>query len=85
MTFRNPDWSRPLPRPLVIPGVMKLATLADVRDLIRRLPVGHRDRPAWRHVAAELDKAAPGADPVDVSVALRLALFLDRVECRVGK
>ena len=28
---KRPDYSRPLPRPLVIPGVMRLKTLADVR------------------------------------------------------
>jgi len=31
-------WSHPLPRPLVIPGVMTLRTLADVRTLIGHLP-----------------------------------------------
>jgi hypothetical protein len=57
---------------------MTLKTLADVRALMRHLPVEHRKRPTWRHVAAELEQAAAGADPVDVAVALRLALMGER-------
>ncbi len=37
--------------------------------------------PTWRHVAAELDKAAAGADVVDAAVALRIVLMLEHVEC----
>jgi len=71
-----------LPRPLIIPDVMKLATLADVRALItKHLPKARRERLAWRHVAAELDKAAAGADTTDVAIALRLALTIEHVEC----
>jgi hypothetical protein len=29
-------WSRPLPRPLTIPTVMDLVTLADVRELLKQ-------------------------------------------------
>ncbi|HEY2532283.1 MAG TPA: hypothetical protein VGJ20_30870 [Xanthobacteraceae bacterium] len=29
----------------------------------------------WQHIAAELDKAARGADPIDVAVALQLVLM----------
>jgi hypothetical protein len=77
------DWSRALPRPLIIPGVMTLATLADVRFLIRKhLPAHFRDKATWRHVAAELDKAAAGGDAADVSVALRIGLSIEGVECR---
>ena len=78
----RPNWSRALPRPLVIPTVMTLKTLADVRKLMRHLPAEHRERPTWRHVAAELEQAAAGADTVDVAVALRLALMLENVDCR---
>lgn len=79
--LRNPaDWSRRLPRPLLIPTVMTLKTLADVRALMRHLPDGHRERSTWRPVAVQLvEKAAAGADTV--AVALRLALMLENVEC----
>jgi hypothetical protein len=57
--MHRPDWSRPLPRPLTIPTVMKLSTLADVRDLVEKhLPEQYRRKPAWRHVSTEIAKAA---------------------------
>jgi len=42
---------------------MDLVTLADVRPLIGHLPKATREKETWQHVAAELDKAAAGADP----------------------
>jgi hypothetical protein len=57
----RPDWSRPLPRPLTIPTVMKLSTLADVRDLVEKhSPAQYRHKPTWRHVSSQLAKAADG-------------------------
>ncbi len=83
MTRRPPpDWSHRLPRALLIPKVMTIATLADVRELMRHLPAEHRERSTWRHVAAELEQAAAGADTVNVAVALRLVLMMENVECR---
>jgi hypothetical protein len=64
-----------LPRPLVISKVMTLKTVGEVRTLIaNHLPADFRDQRTWQHVAAELDKAAAGGDPVELSVALRMAL-----------
>lgn len=77
------DWSRRLPRPLVIPKVMTLTRLADVRELMRHLPADHRNRSTWRLVADDLEAAARGADPADVSIALRIVLMLEHVEYRI--
>jgi hypothetical protein len=64
------------------PENCRYTTLADVRTLIaKHLPAHFRDKRTWQHVAAELDKSATGGDPVEVSVALRLALSLEGVEC----
>jgi hypothetical protein len=55
------SWSRPLPQTLIIPDVMTLATLADVRVfLTQRLPKPYRDRPHWLAVAHDLEAAARG-------------------------
>jgi len=65
---KRPDYSQPLPRPLVIPGVMTLKTLGDVRSLLGHLPKDVRARSTWQGVANQLDAAARGADPADVAV-----------------
>jgi hypothetical protein len=52
ISLSRPNWSRPLPRLLVIPDVMQLRTLADVRALIERhLPAHCRAKATWRIVA----------------------------------
>ena len=80
---KRPDRTRPLPRPLIIPGVMKLRTLADVRELVEKhLPADYRQKDTWQHVAAQLAEAASGGDIMDVSIALRLALMLEKVQCQ---
>src|SRR5207302_3596702 len=59
----RPNWSRPLPRPLKIPTVMTLTTLADMRELVERhLPAECRERDTWRHVSDRLDNTARGGD-----------------------
>jgi hypothetical protein len=78
----RPNWSRPLPRPLKIPTVTTLRTLADARELVERhLPAECRERDTWRHVAKCLDDAARGGDVASAVVALRMVLSLERVPC----
>jgi hypothetical protein len=78
----NPNWTRALPQPLLIPDVMILATLADVRELMRHLPADRRARSTWRRVAADIESAASGGDIEGTAIALRMVLMLEGVECR---
>jgi hypothetical protein len=78
----RPNWSRPLPRPLKIPTVMTLKTLADMRELVERhLPAECRKRETWQHVATQLNAAGRGGDVNEAVIALRLVLQLERVPC----
>lgn len=54
-----------------------------VRKLMQHLPKDHSSRSTWQHIAAEIDKAAAGADTADVSIALRIVLVLEHVEYRL--
>ena len=73
-----------MPRPIIIPGIVTLVTLADVRSLIERdLTTRCRQKAAWRYVARRLGEAADdGGDTTRVAVALRMALSMEGVECR---
>ena len=81
---KRPDWSRPLPRHLVIPEVMTLRTLADVRAFLKHVPKAHHERPQWRVVKERLTGAAAGDIPVnDLAIALQMALQIECVPCHV--
>ena len=73
-----------MPRPIVIPDVMELATLADVRILVEKhLPAEYRSKFTWRQLAGLLKRAAEGQqDVAEVSTALKIVLQLEGVTCR---
>jgi len=79
---KRSDWSRRLPQPLTIPGIMTLATLADLRTLIEKyFPARCRDRTIPRYVADRLAAAARGHDTSRVTASL-IILALESVPCR---
>lgn len=60
-----------------------VATLTDVRELMKHLPADRRARSTWRYVAAQLEAAAAGSvDIAEASIALRIVLMLEGVGCR---
>jgi hypothetical protein len=81
-----PNWSQPLPRPIIIPKVMELATLGDVRALVEKhLPAEYRTKFTWRKLAGMLRRAAEGKeDAAELSTALQLVLQIEGVEYRTS-
>jgi hypothetical protein len=80
-----PNQSQPLPQPLVIPDVMTMRTLVDLRKLLNHLPPDRKAQSTWRYVVTQLEAAATGSiDPIEASIALRLLLTLEGVRCNAG-
>jgi hypothetical protein len=75
----RPAWSTPLPRPITIPRVMTLKTLADVRKLLDHIPEERRALSSWQHVETTLQACAAGNNIANISVALKLALVAEKV------
>jgi hypothetical protein len=80
---KRPAWSAPLPRPITIPKVMTLKTLADVRKLLSHIPKERRELSTWQHVEKTLHECAAGEDPENISVALQIVLQAERVPYKV--
>jgi hypothetical protein len=79
---KPPDWSQPLPQSLIIPGLMTLATLGDVRTLLDHVPAEHREKENWRYLATKLDEAARGASVVEVFAVLRTVMTMEGIAYR---
>jgi len=71
---------------LIIPKVLTLTALADVRMLLEMcLPPEHRERSTWLHVKSPLHGAARSQDePGDVESVSRMVLSMEGVECQAN-
>jgi hypothetical protein len=77
----RPNWSRPLPKLLIVSGVLRVATLNDVRVMIERhLPVPSRAGEMWGYVSNELREAALGGDTAEFFSVLEMALSIEGLE-----
>ena len=77
----RPNWARPLPKRLVVSGVMTAATLNDVRVMIERhLPAASRAKEMWRYISDELREASLGSDTAEFCSVLEMALSIEGVE-----
>jgi hypothetical protein len=73
-----------LPRRIIIPKVMTLETLEDVRALVHRhLPAEYCSKQTWQCVASIATAAAREQLPADyVAVALKMVLSMEGISCR---
>ena len=71
----------------LVPDVMKLDTLGDVRALVEKhLPAEYRAKFTWRQFAGMLRRAAEGKEDVaEVSNALQIVFKIEGVEYRQAK
>jgi hypothetical protein len=73
----RPNWSRPLPKLLIVSGVMTVATLNDARVMIeRRVPAASRANEMWRYAWNQIREAALGGDMRDSASRLLLNALL---------
>jgi hypothetical protein len=76
-------WHRPLPRRIVIPKVMTLSTLEDVRASASAFAGRYREKQTWQRMATLTTAAARGQlVPEEVSVAVRMVLQLEGIRCQ---
>ena len=71
-------WSRPLDKPVKLPGGLVLKTLADAGAFILDLPGHIKQRNSWQRATDLLLKAASGTASVeDATAQIEQALFMD--------
>jgi hypothetical protein len=82
----RPNYSRSLSQPIVIldddKEFLRLTTLGDVGDFIKRLPKDRQHFDAWQVVNQRLDAAAAGGSIEDLLIALQMAFRLEHIAYR---
>ena len=77
----RPDWSRPLPKLLIVSGVMTAATLNDVRVMVERhLPAASRAKEMWRYVSTNFGKPRLAATRREFSAVLEMVLSIEGLQ-----
>jgi hypothetical protein len=76
MSDKRPDWSKRLPRPIIIPLVR---TLADVRELLRHLLKEHR--PSRLGSTSQPNSMRPLTAPIQLMS--QMVLGMERVDYRL--
>lgn len=72
-----PSWSRKLSDPVKVIGrKAPVATLAEARAFILKLPAAHQAQNEWQHAAKLLIAAAEGGDVPAATVQLQFALLM---------
>ena len=72
----RPDWSQPLPEPIML-GRRKGHSLGDVGKFLLGLPDERATKAAWQHVARTAMEAAYGGDLKRLSTAIKFAQMTD--------
>ena len=72
----EPDWSRPLAKPVDVGERRKLRTLADVRSYLLKMPEERQSKVAWQSIAREIMDAARSGKTIDLTVPFALARMM---------
>jgi hypothetical protein len=72
-----PSWSRKLSEPVKVIGRRApIATLAEAREFILKLPAAHQTRNEWQHAGKLMIAAAEGGDVAAATRQLQFALLM---------
>jgi hypothetical protein len=72
----EPDWSRPLAKPIDIGGRRKLRTLHDVRAHLLKLPEARQTNALWQSITRQIMEAAKSGETIDLTTPFALARLM---------